>query len=98
VVQAEQDLSVEAEVPHSYLTHLLLELLQVVLVALVISLQVEQELHQQPQTHLVQAEVAEDLSLLAVTHLVTQAVLAEMAEAEAEALTTLEHLVLAVTA
>jgi len=42
--------------------------------------------------------VAVDLSLLVLTHLAIQAVPAEMAEAEAEALTTLEHLVLAVTA
>jgi hypothetical protein len=46
----------------------------------------------------VQAEVVVVLLLLAVTHQVIQAVLAEMVEAEAEALTTLEHQVLAAMA
>jgi hypothetical protein len=46
----------------------------------------------------VQVAVVADSSLLAVTHLVTLAELAEMAEAEAEALTILEHQVLAVLA
>jgi hypothetical protein len=62
------------------------------------SSQVELELPQLQPTHQVQAEVVAVLSPLAVTHQVTQAELVEMAEVVAEALTTLEHLALVVTA
>jgi hypothetical protein len=68
--------------------------------------QVEQEIYLQavlelPQlqpTHQAQAVAVAVLLPLAVTHQEMMAVLAEMAEAEAEALTTQEHQVLAATA
>jgi hypothetical protein len=54
--------------------------------------------HQQPQTHLAQVVAVQAIAAMAVTLQVTQAVLAVTVEAVAEALTTLEPLVLVVTA
>jgi hypothetical protein len=85
-------------VPLSYLMLPLLELQQVVQVVQVINLQVELELPQLLLIHQVQVVAVVVSSPLAVTQQVTQAVLAEMAEAEAEALTTQEHQVLVATA
>jgi hypothetical protein len=89
---------VEAEVPLSYPTYLQQELLQAVQVALVTSSQVEL-VARLPQIILAaQAEAVAVSSLLVPTLQATLAVLVEVEVAEAEALTTLEHLVLAVTA
>jgi hypothetical protein len=65
---------------------------------LAIYLQAEQEAHQLLQTQAAQEAVVVDILPLAVTHQEMMAVLAEMAEAEAEALTTQEHQVLAAMA
>jgi hypothetical protein len=68
-----------------------------VLVVLAIYLQAELVAHQRLQTQVVQVEAAVAILLLAVTHQETLVVLAETAEAEAEALTTQAHQVLAAT-
>jgi hypothetical protein len=69
-----------------------------VLVVLAIYLQVELELHQRLLTQAEQVVAVVAISLLAVTHQVMMVALAETAEAEAEALTTQAHQVLAATA
>jgi hypothetical protein len=69
-----------------------------VLVELAIYLQAELALHQRLPTQAEQAVAVAVISLLAVTLQVTQAVLAEMVEVVAVALTTQAHLALAVTA
>jgi hypothetical protein len=81
-----------------YPTHLQQELQLAAMVVLAIYSQVELVAHQRLQTQAVLVVVVVDISLLAVMLQVTQAELAEMVAAEAEALTTLEHLVLAVMA
>jgi hypothetical protein len=87
-----------AEVLLSYLTLPLLELQQVVQVVLAIYLLAVQVALQRLLTQAVLA-VAVAVSLpLAVTHLVTQVELVEMAGVVAVALTTLAHQVLAVMA
>jgi ABC-type antimicrobial peptide transport system ATPase subunit len=82
----------------SYPTHLQLELQQAVLVALAIYSQVELVAHQLLPTQAEQVVAVQVLSLLVLTHQATQVELVEMAEAEAEALTTQAHQVLAATA
>jgi hypothetical protein len=69
-----------------------------VLVEMAIYTQAELVAHQRLLTQAEQVVAVAAISLLVVTLQVTQAVLAETAEAVAEALTTLEHLVLAVMA
>jgi Asp-tRNA(Asn)/Glu-tRNA(Gln) amidotransferase B subunit len=64
----------------------------------VISLQVELELPQLPQTHQEQVVAVVDISPQAVTHLVMTVALAEMVAVAVAVLTTQAHLVLAVTA
>ena len=66
--------------------------------ALVIYSQAELVAHQLQPTQAVQVVAVVAISLLAVTLQVTLAALAETAEAEAEALTTQAHQVLAATA
>jgi hypothetical protein len=65
---------------------------------MVTDLMAELELHQLQPTQAEQVVAVAAISLLAVTHQVTLVALAETAEAEAEALTTQAHQVLAATA
>ena len=88
----------EVAEPLGYQTYLLLVLPQVAQGAQVISLQVEQVAHQQPQILVEQVAVAVVILLLALTLQASTVVLVETAEVVVEEPKTLEHLVLAVTA